>query len=144
MPLSPTGAQANAARDTITVSTEDLADRIITEALKYKGTPYSYGSKGPRAFDCSGFTSYIYKQFGVTLNRSSKDQVNNGVAVSKSNLQQGDLVFFSTNGVYPTHVGIYIGDGNIVHASTAKDGVKISSLHASYYTTNYFAARRIV
>ena len=108
------------------------------------GCKYVYGGNGPNSFDCSGFTKYIYKQFGVTLNRSSKDQVNNGVAVSKSNLQQGDLVFFSTNGVYPTHVGIYIGDGNIVHASTAKDGVKISSLNTSYYTTNSFAARRIV
>ena len=117
---------------------------IVSAALQYVGYPYVYGTAGPETFDCSGFTSYIYKQFGVTLNRSSKDQVNNGVAVSKSNLQQGDLVFFSTNGVYPTHVGIYIGDGNIVHASTAKDGVKISSLNTSYYTTNYFAARRIV
>ena len=116
----------------------------MAPALQYVRYPYVYGTPGQPNGDCSGFTSYIYKQFGVTLNRSSKDQVNNGVAVSKSNLQQGDLVFFSTNGVYPTHVGIYIGDGNIVHASTAKDGVKISSLNTSYYTTNYFAARRIV
>ena len=118
--------------------------KAVQVARSAIGTPYVPGGRNPGGFDCSGFTSYIYKQFGVTLNRSSKDQVNNGVAVSKSNLQQGDLVFFSTNGVYPTHVGIYIGDGNIVHASTAKDGVKISSLNTSYYTTNYFAARRIV
>ena len=125
-------------------ATNPEGNAIVAAALQYVGYPYVYGTAGPETFDCSGFTSYIYKQFGVTLNRSSKDQVNNGVAVSKSNLQQGDLVFFSTNGVYPTHVGIYIGDGNIVHASTAKDGVKISSLDTSYYTTNYFAARRIV
>ena len=125
-------------------ATNPEGNSIVAAALQYVGYPYVYGTAGPETFDCSGFTSYIYKQFGVTLNRSSKDQVNNGVAVSKSNLQQGDLVFFSTNGVYPTHVGIYIGDGNIVHASTAKDGVKISSLNTSYYTTNYFAARRIV
>lgn len=125
-------------------ATNPEGNSIVAAALQYVGYPYVYGTAGPETFDCSGFTSYIYKQFGVTLNRSSKDQVNNGVAVSKSNLQQGDLVFFSTNGVYPTHVGIYIGDGNIVHASTAKDGVKISSLDTSYYTTNYFAARRIV
>ena len=125
-------------------ATNPEGNSIVAAALQYVGYPYVYGTAGPETFDCSGFTSYIYKQFGVTLNRSSKDQVNDGVAVSKSNLQQGDLVFFSTNGVYPTHVGIYIGDGNIVHASTAKDGVKISSLDTSYYTTNYFAARRIV
>ena len=70
--------------------------------------------------------------------------MNNGVAVSKDQLQPGDLVFFSTNGSYPTHVGLYIGDGNIVHASTPQDGVKISSLDTSYYVENYFAARRIL
>ena len=68
----------------------------------------------------------------------------NGVAVDKADLQPGDLVFFSTNGSYPTHVGLYIGDGNIVHASTPQDGVKISSLNTSYYIQNYFAARRIL
>ena len=125
-------------------ATSGMGTSIVETALSHLGTRYVYGGASAGGFDCSGFTMYIYKQFGVTLNRSSKDQVNNGVAVSKSNLQQGDLVFFSTNGVYPTHVGIYIGDGNIVHASTAKDGVKISSLNTSYYTTNYFAARRIV
>ena len=87
---------------------------------------------------------YVYAHFGYSLNRSSRDQVNNGVAVSKDQLQPGDLVFFSTNGSYPTHVGLYIGEGNIVHASTPQDGVKISSLNTSYYVENYFAARRIL
>lgn len=118
--------------------------QIVEFALQYVGYPYVYGTAGPDTFDCSGFTSYVYAQFGYTLNRSSRDQVKNGVAVSKDQLQPGDLVFFSTNGSYPTHVGLYIGDGNIVHASTPQDGVKISSLETSYYVENYFAARRIL
>ena len=121
-----------------------LLPRIVDFALQYVGYPYVYGTAGPDTFDCSGFTYYVYAHFGYSLNRSSRDQVNNGVAVSKDQLQPGDLVFFSTNGSYPTHVGLYIGDGNIVHASTPQDGVKISSLDTSYYVENYFAARRIL
>ncbi len=120
------------------------AQQIVNFALQYVGYPYVYGTAGPDTFDCSGFTSYVYAHFGYSLYRSSRDQVKNGVAVDKADLQPGDLVFFSTNGSYPTHVGLYIGDGNIVHASTPQDGVKISSLNTSYYIQNYFAARRIL
>ena len=126
------------------ISPNPLGQEIVEYALQYVGYPYVYGTAGPNTFDCSGFTYYVYSQFGYTLNRSSRDQVKNGVAISKEDLQQGDLVFFSTNGQYPTHVGLYIGDNNIVHASTPQDGVKISSLDTSYYMDNYFAARRIL
>lgn len=121
-----------------------LGEQIVAFALQYVGYPYIYGTAGPDTFDCSGFTSYVYAHFGYKLNRSSKDQIKDGVAVSKENLQQGDLVLFSSNGSYPTHVGLYIGDGNIVHASTEKDGVKISSLDTSYYIQTYFGARRVL
>lgn len=126
------------------VPSNPLSQEIVEFALQYVGYPYIYGTAGPDTFDCSGFTSYVYAQFGYQLNRSSKDQIKNGVAVSKEDLQQGDLVLFSNNGEYPTHVGLYIGDGNIVHASTEKDGVKISSLNTSYYIQNYFGARRVL
>ena len=99
------------------ISPNPLGQEIVEYALQYVGYPYVYGTAGPNTFDCSGFTYYVYSQFGYTLNRSSRDQVKNGVAISKEDLQQGDLVFFSTNGQYPTHVGLYIGDNNIVHAS---------------------------
>ncbi len=126
------------------VPSNPVGQDIVKFALKYVGYPYVYGTAGPNTFDCSGFTTYVYKQFGYALNRSSRDQVKNGVAVDKEDLQQGDLVFFSTNGSYPTHVGIYIGEGNIVHASTPQDGVKISSLNTNYYIQNYFASRRVL
>lgn len=125
-------------------SSNPLGQQIVEFALQYVGYPYVYGTAGPDTFDCSGFTSYVYAKFGYTLNRSSKDQIKNGVAVAKENLEPGDLVLFSSNGEYPTHVGLYIGDGNIVHASTEKDGVKISSLDTSYYIQNYFGARRVL
>ena len=125
-------------------SSNPQGKQIVEFALQYVGYPYIYGTAGPDTFDCSGFTSYVYAHFGYKLNRSSKDQIKNGVAVSKEDLQQGDLVFFSNNGSYPTHVGLYIGDGNIVHASTEKDGVKISSLNTNYYIQSYFGARRVL
>lgn len=122
----------------------ELAQRIVDYALQYEGYPYVWGAAGPSTFDCSGFTYYVYQQFGYTLHRSSCDQVKDGVAVSKANLQPGDLVLFSTNGSYVTHVGLYIADGKFIHASNATTGVIISDLDSQYYTTHYFAARRII
>ena len=123
---------------------------IVDFARQYLGVRYSYGGASPSGFDCSGFTSYVYKQFGYKLNRSASDQLDNGVAVSRSELQPGDLVFFrdpATAGSYPmSHVGIYIGNGQFIHASSSKTspGVKISNLSASWYTNIYAGARRII
>ncbi|MDO4516057.1 MAG: NlpC/P60 family protein [Bacillota bacterium] len=122
----------------------NLAQRIVDYALQFEGYPYVWATAGPDTFDCSGFTSYVYKQFGYTLNRSSKDQINNGVPVAKSDLQPADLVLFSRNGSYVTHVGLYIGDGKFIHASTSTTGVIISDLSMTYYVNCYFAARRII
>lgn len=122
----------------------ELAQRIVAYALQFEGYPYVYATAGPDTFDCSGFTSYVYKQFGYTLNRSSSDQLKNGVAITKAELQPSDLVLFSNNGAYVTHVGLYIGEGQFIHASTATTGVIISDLTSDYYTTHFFAARRIL
>lgn len=121
-----------------------LADQIVAYALQFKGYPYVYGTAGPNSFDCSGFTSYVYAHFGYTLHRSSKDQILDGVAVSKSQLQPADLLLFSSNGTRVTHAGLYIGDGKFIHASTSTTGVIISDLNSTYYTSHYFAARRII
>jgi cell wall-associated NlpC family hydrolase len=121
-----------------------LAQQIVDYALQYQGYPYVYGTAGPNTFDCSGFTSYVYAHFGYTLNRSSKDQLKNGVAITKDQLQPADLVLFSANGSVVTHVGLYIGDGKIIHASTATTGVIISDLYSTYYVNHYYAARRIL
>ena len=119
---------------------------VVQYAKQYIGYKYVAGGASPSTgFDCSGFTSYVYKQFGIKLNRSSRDQVKNGVAVEKSNLQQGDLVLFNGESNKTIgHVGIYIGGGEFIHASNPKGGVKITPLDSSYYNTRYVGARRVI
>lgn len=127
-----------------TVSGE--GESVVEFAKQYLGYKYVAGGASPSTgFDCSGFTSYVYKNFGVSLNRTSKDQVKNGVAVSRSELEPGDLVLFKgKTGSAIGHVGIYIGGGKFIHASTPSTGVIISGLSESYYNTRYVSARRVI
>ena len=119
---------------------------VVEYAKQYLGYKYVSGGASPSTgFDCSGFTSYVYKHFGITLNRSSKDQIKNGVAVEKSDLQLGDIVLFNNDANTAIgHVGIYVGGDNFIHASNPSDGVKITSLSTSYYKTRYVGARRVI
>ena len=116
---------------------------IVSVAQQYLGVPYVWGGTSPSGFDCSGFTQYVFKKCGYSINRTAAAQYKNGSYVSYSNLQAGDLVYFtntySTSGI--SHVGIYIGGGQFIHA--ASGGVKISSLSEKYYSTRYYGARRI-
>ena len=112
---------------------------IVAYAKKFLGYKYVYGTAGPNTFDCSGFTSYVYKHFGYSLNRTSSGQRSNGTAVtSKDALKAGDIVCFSG------HVGIYIGGGQFIHAANPRKGVIISSLSESYYKKTYITSRRIL
>ena len=116
---------------------------IVATAKKYLGYKYTYGGSSPSTgFDCSGFTSYIFKQYGISLNRTAAGQYSNGVAVSRANLQPGDLVMFGKSGI--NHVAIYIGGGQIIHSSTPSTGVRIDSLSTGYYNNNYVGARRVL
>ena len=110
------------------------------------GYPYVYGGSSPSGFDCSGFTSYVYKQFGHSINRTASAQLDNGYAVSMSELQPGDLVMFKKGSTSKraTHVGLYIGNNQFVHASTSSVGVIISSMSEAYYTTGFVGGRRLV
>lgn len=120
---------------------------IADFALQFVGAPYVYGGSSPKGFDCSGFTKYVYSQFGYNINRTASAQLDNGTPVSMSELQPGDLVMFKKSGTgskRASHVGIYIGDGQFVHASTAKVGVIVSHLSDAYYTTGFVGGRRIV
>ena len=123
-----------------------LGEQIVRYAEKFLGTPYTWGGTSPdTGFDCSGFTTYVFRNFGVSLNRSSKDQIKNGTAVSKSNLQPGDIVIFKNRGKTAIgHVGIYIGSGNFIHAANKKEGVVITALSSSYYSQRYVGARRVI
>ena len=140
-----TNAQVNVANDTKTPSNSTGSAKgsaIVATAKKYLGYKYVYGGTSPSTgFDCSGFTSYVYRQHGISLNRTAAGQYSNGTYVSRANLQPGDLVMF---GSPINHVAIYIGGGQIIHASTPSTGVRIDSLNSGYYSRNYTGARRIV
>ncbi len=125
---------------------ETTGDKIITLAAQYLGCRYSYGSNGPSSFDCSGFTSYVYKQFGITLNRSAAGQTQNGTYVSRSELQAGDLVLFRHSGSSKaaTHVGIYVGGGQFIHASTNDYQVRYDNLDSAYYSGIFIGGRHVV
>jgi Cell wall-associated hydrolases (invasion-associated proteins) len=116
---------------------------IVNKAFEFMGAPYVFGASGPRAFDCSGFTAYVYGCFGVSLPHYTVSQSQMGQAVSQANLQPGDLVFFNTAG-YISHVGIYIGGGQFIHASSGSHQITVSDLSGSYYATRYVGARRIL
>lgn len=119
---------------------------IISTAKKYLGAPYVYGASGPRSFDCSGFTSYVYKQQGITIPRATTGQATIGTKVGKADLQPGDLLIFSnTYKKGPSHAGIYIGNGEFIHASSVNSGgVVISKLNSKYYTQHFSYGRRIL
>ena len=117
------------------------SSQVANYAYNFLGRPYVYGANGPNAFDCSGFTSYVYRHFGVSLPRTARSQFSAGSAVSRNNLAPGDLVFFNTVG-YLGHVGLYIGGGDFIHAASS-GRVKISSLNEGYYRTRYAGARRV-
>lgn len=127
------------------VASGETAKKLVTNAYNYIGCKYSYGSSGPSAFDCSGFTSYLYRQVGYNLPRTSTSQGSYGEYVDKQNLAAGDLVFFSNRSDKRiNHVGIYVGNDNFIHASTSVRGVVVDNLNSSYYLRNYVTARRIL
>ena len=126
-------------------SVESIGVQIANFSKKYIGVPYRYGGTSPKGFDCSGFAQYVYKQFGVTINRVANDQKKNGVYVSKENLKPGDLICFGNpSSGYIDHVGIYVGDNQFIHASSSASCVKYSSLSEGYYVRRYVTARRII
>ncbi len=122
----------------------ETGSAIVSEAMKYLGVPYVWGGSTPSGFDCSGFTSYIAKTLGLgTISRTSQEQfASDGAFVTKSELLPGDFIYFQKNGVVH-HVGIYIGDGKMIHAPHTGEVVKIQSIETDYYTREYAGAKRI-
>lgn len=125
-----------------------MIDDMLVEAKRYIGTPYVLGGKGPKVFDCSGFTSFIYKQFGFNISPGSRNQFTQGTPVNRNDLRKGDLVFFTSrsSGKNVGHVGIVWsvepnGAFKFIHASVT--GVKISDF-AGYYVSRYVGAKRII
>lgn len=120
---------------------------LVKVAKSFIGAPYRYGGESVRGLDCSAYVKKIYDIFDVSLPRSAREQFNAGEKISKDELAIGDLVFFRTKRYikYPTHVGIYIGEGHFIHSSSAHNrlGVKIDSLSSDFYGRTYVGAVRV-
>ncbi len=153
------GGGANAAPDAAQESKSDKADKadkagpaagsskgeqMVAEAKKYLGTKYVYGGASPSGFDCSGLLLYVAKKFGIDLPHKASIQATMGTAVDKANLQPGDMVFFKTDGTGAvSHAGMFIGNGQFIHAPKTGDVVKISNINDSYYKDKFAGARRM-
>lgn len=122
----------------------EKGQKIVDMAMKYMGVPYVWGGTSPRGFDCSGLVYYVYKECGYTINRTAASIYDNGTYVEKEKLQVGDAICFSSYSSSIGHVGIYIGDGQFIHASSGSGRVIISGLDENYYSRRYVGARRIV
>jgi cell wall-associated NlpC family hydrolase len=137
---------ANAA----TLQTQNIqttGDQIIQTGQKYLGTPYKFGAKSgdTRYFDCSSFVQYVFKQHGISLPRTSRQQATVGMTVAKSQLKKGDLIFFKlrSSGGKIGHVAIYAGDNKVLH-TYGKGGVRFDSLSAPWLKWGYVTAKRVI
>ncbi|MCU1605618.1 MAG: uncharacterized protein JWP46_2083 [Modestobacter sp.] len=135
--LTPAVAQASTAVAPAAVAsaTTAAAQTAVNTALAQRGKPYGWGAAGPNSFDCSGLTSFAYRAAGIALPRTTGGQANAGAPVARAHLLPGDLVFFYNGG----HVGLYVGNNQVVHAPTAGDVVKVTSIDYMSFSS----ARRI-
>jgi len=129
-------------------NTTDLINSIELDAKSFLGTKYVWGATGPSKFDCSGFTQWVYRDAGINIPRVSRDQARVGEYVSYNNLRRGDMIFFDTKkhkkGIV-THVGIYLGDGNFIHASSAAKQVIVYNFNKKpFYKERFLWGRRVV
>lgn len=142
---NPESSQTKKMDHTTPADAVSLRADILAVTKRQLGSRYVYGAASPGAFDCSGLTSYVYRNMGYGIHRTADYQMQDGLVIAKENLQAGDLVFFRASGSpwLASHVGIYAGDGKFIHASSSR-GVIYSSLSQSYYYGTYVGARRIV
>lgn len=131
---------------TVDVNPSDIeGNEVVREAGKFVGAPYRNGGTSASGLDCSGLVVVVYEKFGIAMPRTSQDQAKFGTKVDRSGLEPGDLVFFRTSGSTKiTHVGIYSGDGEFIHASTRSKRVKYDRLDNRYFKKRYATARRVL
>lgn len=129
--LDPTGKRAE-------------IDQIGETAAEFLGIPYRFGGEGATGIDCSSFVQQVFQEHEIDLPRTAREQIKMGSEVAKGDLQKGDLVFFQTYAAYPSHVGIYLGDGKMIHASSGKGEVTVSDMESDYYRSRFLGAKRVV
>lgn len=117
--------------------------RVLSKAQEFLGTKYTYGKKNARQTDCSGFTQQVFKEVGITLPRSAAEQAKIGSTVDIDNLEVGDLLFYKTYKKEPSHVAIYVGDGQIIHASYKNKRVQYDAIDKAYYKKRFIYAKRL-
>jgi LysM repeat protein len=121
----------------------DNVKLLKTKAYGFLGTHYRFGGNGVRGIDCSGFVQQVFRKMEISLPRTAREQFSVGSQVAPGDLQKGDLVFFRTYARYPSHVGIYLGDSKMIHASSRDRRVVISTMDTPYYRSRFIGAKRI-
>ena len=116
---------------------------LVGTALALRGAPYRNGGADPHGFDCSGFTQYVFAQYGIALPREVREQFKQGTKISANDLAPGDLIFFSTTEPGPSHVGIAVGGDEFVHAPSSTGVVRVEHIASSYWSPRYLGARRV-
>ncbi|CAA6823193.1 MAG: Putative secreted protein [uncultured Sulfurovum sp.] len=127
---------------------QNVIENIEQNAKSFLGVPYVWGATGPNKFDCSGFTQWVYRDAGINIPRVSRDQARVGHFISYDNLQRGDMVFFDTKKKRTgrvSHVGIYLGNGDFIHASSAGKSVVIYNFNEKqFYKKRFLWGRRVL
>lgn len=118
-------------------------ERLMSKAKEFLGTPYGFGSKNGSQTDCSGFVQQVYNQFGISLPRSAAEQARLGERIDTNDLQVGDLLFYQTYKSEPSHVAIYAGEGQMIHASYKNRKVQYDAIDKGYYKQRFMYAKRI-
>ncbi|MFR1710335.1 MAG: SH3 domain-containing protein [Clostridium sp.] len=134
-------------KETPLIQSNYSGEDVVAKAEEYLGVPYIWGGFTPVGFDCSGLVQYVYKQLGITLERTTYYQVHQGMIVDRNDLKPGDLIFFTTNDDDPndiSHVGIYKGNDLFIQSPQPGDYVRVSNLNSAYYSNRYYVAKRII
>jgi cell wall-associated NlpC family hydrolase len=119
------------------------SDALIATALSFRGTPYRNGGSDPTGFDCSGFTQWVFAQYGIGLPRQVEEQFKVGEKIKEDDLKPGDLVFFHTESHGASHVGIFVADDQFVHAPSSRGVVRVEYINSTYWGRRFVGARRV-